>query len=62
LLAAICFVAASPQSVRDKMKIRMLKPVHLRLGLDLQGGSHIAYEADLSKFKDVSKKKGPWKA
>ena len=56
MLAAICFVAASPQSVRDKMKIRMLKPVHLRLGLDLQGGSHIAYEADLSKFKDVSEK------
>jgi len=50
LLASGCLIAVVPKKYRDKTRIKLPSDVKIKLGLDLQGGSHIAYEADLGKY------------
>jgi preprotein translocase subunit SecD len=51
------FITASPSIVREKLKINWPYPIKLNLGLDLQGGSRIVYEADISKFEGAEKER-----
>lgn len=57
VLTVICFLAAAPTAVRDKLYVKWPKPIQIHLGLDLRGGSHVAYEADLSKFETSQKER-----
>jgi len=51
------FITASPSIVRERLGIKWPYPVRLILGLDLQGGSRIVYEADISKFEENEKER-----
>lgn len=55
MLAAAAFWVVYPKGSRinlNKIKIPYSQDFKIRLGLDLQGGSHLVYQAD---FKDVAK-------
>ncbi len=58
ILAVWAGVIAWPQTQSldfSKIKLNYQRDVQLRLGLDLQGGTHLVYEADLSKISPEDK-------
>ncbi len=51
----IDFVNAKLKTINLKLTIPKFPEIPFRLGLDLQGGAHLLYQADLSQIQDVDK-------
>jgi protein-export membrane protein SecD len=59
ILAAAAFWIVHPKGSKinlSKLKIKFYEQFSLRLGLDLQGGSHLVYQADFKDIKQEDRK------
>lgn len=57
-LATVATIPKGPDLNLEKIGLKSIKKkLQIQRGLDLQGGSHLVYEADLSKIKEEDKNK-----
>src|SRR3990172_2896473 len=57
-LAVVAAIPGGPDLNLEKIGLKSIKKkLEIQRGLDLQGGSHLVYEADLSKIKEEDKTK-----
>lgn len=60
ILGGLAFVAAIPKGPDlnlEKIGLKIKKKLEIQRGLDLQGGTHLVYDADVAKLKEEDKNK-----